>query len=148
MNYHLYYWGEVCNSDIINKAIGVSCQDFFFASKEERMAFKAKLKAIADFNRVCIMFAEHDGPNAIKRTIAKMVMQLPDGREVPFEYDFGYGYEAESAKYMFMDGNYACDCNRSLFLHKSHPEIQEMDCGDNIILKDFAVVLISDEAKQ
>ena len=143
MNYHLTYWGQICNDDLINKATGIADRDFWFASKQERQAFKEKLNAIADLNGVIIMFAEHEGPNALKRTVAKMVMQLPDGREVPFDYDFGYGYDADSAEYMFMDGNYSCDCNKSLFLHSIHPEIPEMDCGDEIILKNFTVALVA-----
>lgn len=144
MDYHLMYWGEVCNNDLINKTLGIPDRDFWFATKQARRAFKEKLEAVADFNGVIIAFAEHEGPNVHKRTVAKMVMQLPDGREVSFEYDFGYGYEVDAAEYMFMDGNYSCDCNKSAFLHRLHPEILEMDCGDEITLKDFTVVLIGD----
>lgn len=142
--YHLMYWGEVENDDLINKTLGISDRNFWFASKHERQAFKEKLAAIARSNRVIIAFAEHDGPNARKRTVARMIMRLPDGRRVPFEHDFGYGYDASAAEYMFMHGNYSCDCNKSLFLHRLHPEISATDCGNEIVLEDFTVNLIAD----
>lgn len=87
-----------------------------------------------------IVFAEHDPvdesgneTDTHKRTIAKMVFVLPDGTRRPYEYDFGYGYPAHSAAYMFEDGNYSCDCNRSNFIG------EDFECGHTIKMLDFEV---------
>lgn len=73
-----------------------------------------------------------------KRTIAKMIFCF-EGKEYPYEYDFGYGFPKESAEYMFMDGNYSCDCNRSIFIRELHPQFKEMDCGCKIKLEKFKI---------
>ena len=66
---------------------------------------------MADRHNAIIEFAEHEGPDVRKRTVARMTFTLPDGRAFPFEFDFGYGYPVDAAEYMFEDGNYSCDCN-------------------------------------
>lgn len=74
------------------------------------------------------------------RTIAHMTFIMPDGRELPYAYDFGHDYPEDSARFMFTDGNYSCDCNRSLFLAKFYEGVEEMDCGDTIQMRDFKVM--------
>ena len=58
--------------------------------------------------------AEEEGEHVRLRTIASMVL-VYDGKGYPFEFDFGYGYPPENAWWMFHEGNYSCDCNKSLF---------------------------------
>lgn len=73
-------------------------------------------------------------------TIAKMVL-VYDTIPYPYEYNFGYGYSEEAAHYMFEDGNYSCDCNRSMFLKSKYGNIiKELDCGHTIQLEDFRVI--------
>lgn len=74
------------------------------------------------------------------RTVARMKLRLPDGRVFPLENDFGPGYPVEAAEYMFMDGNYACDCNRTLMLARAGHPVEEVDCGDTVEMTDFVVV--------
>lgn len=47
-------------------------------------------------------------------------------------------YPAESAVWMFTEGNYACDCNRSLFIREQFGKnaIPELSCGNTIELID------------
>jgi hypothetical protein len=42
---------------------------------------------------------------------------------------------------MFVDGNYSCDCNRSLLLQKEYGDeaIPELACGDEIVLKEYHI---------
>lgn len=49
------------------------------------------------------------------------------------------GYEdIEHAEYMWEEGNYSCDCNKSLFIQRNCDESfnygEEMPCGDKIEL--------------
>jgi len=63
-----------------------------------------------------------------------------NGNEYPYEYDFDVEYPEEAAHYMFEDGNYSCDCNRSTFLHSKYGDVIPcMDCGNTIGMKDFKV---------
>lgn len=44
-------------------------------------------------------------------------------------------YEESAAEYMWRDGNYGCDCNRSLFIARNCDEdFPEMPCGETIEL--------------
>lgn len=139
--FYLGFWGEITNDKLVERELGIEKRDFWFNTEEERIRFKAKLAAVAKKYKVIIAFKEKEGRQVRFRTVAKMVMVLPDRREFPYEYDFGYAYGPESARFMFEDGNYACDCNRSLFISKEHPEIKEWPCGDEIRLKNFMVAL-------
>ncbi len=139
--YYLGSWGGVYNDDLIAKTLGITERDFWFDNTEERENFKSKLKAVADTHGECIVFKDGEGFDVRKRTVAKMVMAFPNGKKYPFEYDFGYAYKPESAEFMFFDGNYSCDCNKSNFISDKYPEITKMECGDEIILEDFKVVL-------
>jgi hypothetical protein len=73
------------------------------------------------------------------RTVATMVFVLPDGKRQDYVYDFGYGYPKDSAMYMFEDGNYSCDCNRSLFLSRIGVDIEELNCGDTIQMENLQI---------
>lgn len=137
--YHLMYWGQVQNDKWVERDLGITGNDFWFSTNKEREDFKARLESVASSHGVIIAFSEHDGTDVRKRTVARMTFVLPDGRSLPFEYDFGYGYGVESAEYMFTEGNYACDCNISGFLADRYPGIEKMECGDIIRLDSIAV---------
>jgi hypothetical protein len=52
-----------------------------------------------------------------------------------FEGDDRGDYPWESVVFMYTEGNYRCDCNRSLFIAtKGNEDFEEMDCGDEIEL--------------
>lgn len=55
-----------------------------------------------------------------------------------FEID---NYPADSAIWMFTEGNYACDCNRSLFIRRQFGDnsIPELPCGNQIELIDYHI---------
>lgn len=75
-----------------------------------------------------------------KRTIFVGVFQYKD-KEYIIHCDFGCGYPEESAVWMFLEGNYCCDCNRSLFISREYGEdaIPELECGDEIKLKEYHI---------
>ena len=139
--YYLGFWGQIENDNLVERDLGIKEKDFWFSSAKEREDFRAKLRDVANLHNVIIAFKEEEGENARFRTVARMLMVLPDGREFPYEHDFGHAYDQDSARYMFEDGNYSCDCNKTIFLSREHPEIEEWDCGDDIELKNFTVSL-------
>lgn len=132
--YYLQFWGGVQNKDQnwIVKDLGIYENDFWFDSEKERLDFKIKLFDVAKKHGSMIMFDEKEGINVRIKTIATMRFLHPNGKLYYYREDFGYAYPKDSAKYIFEDGNYSCDCNRSLFLSRSHKEVEEMECGDEI----------------
>lgn len=136
--YYLYFWGEIQNDSIIEKELGIKDVDFWFLSKNERKLFKDKLSTIADKHNVIIGFREEEGTDVRLRTVASMVFKV-DQKKFPFKYDFGYSYDVDAAEYMFRDGNYSCDCNRSLFIKEKHPAFDLLPCGDSILMEDFKI---------
>ena len=75
----------------------------------------------------------------MKSTIATMILVLPDGREYSCNHDFGHEYPEQSAEFMLTEGNYSCDCNRSIILNSIYSEVPIFDCGETIILKDLHI---------
>lgn len=138
--YHLHFWGEIENDNLVELNLGHKEKDFWFDSIKDRDLLKAQIKLVADYAKVVVCFSENQGTDVRLKTIARMVMVLSDGTKAPYEEDFGYAYPVESARYMFMEGNYSCDCNRSLMLG-----IEELPCGpgDTIKLEDFEVIQAS-----
>lgn len=137
--YHLFFWGGIENDGLATAKFGTE-RNYWFATPREREIFRAEVAMFAHAAGQIVCFNEVDGPAGQKRTIAKMTM-VHDGKRYPYEYDFGYGYEAHSAEFQFLENNYACDCNRSLFLQRAYPyaSILELGCGETIDIVDFEI---------
>ena len=50
-------------------------------------------------------------------------------------------YPEDDAIWMFTEGNYSCDCNRSLFIRQQFGDdsIPELPCGNTIELLDYHI---------
>lgn len=72
-----------------------------------------------------------------KRTIAHVTLKTPAGEIATLHHDFGYGYPVHSAHYMYLEGNYSCDCNLRDFLEaQCGIDVPGDGCGESIkILK-------------
>lgn len=63
-----------------------------------------------------------------------------EGKEYTYQHEFSetndtYKTTEELAEYMYTEGNYACDCNRSDFITRNcDANFPEMECGDTIKL--------------
>ena len=66
------------------------------------------------------------------RVKAEVLLRLPSGEEHTVHHDFEYGYSPGAARYMFIDGNRGCDCNRSIMLREIGVDIPEYPCGEKI----------------
>ena len=136
--YLLQTWGGFYNEQYA-KIHNLKPGYFWFDSKEELQKFLHGLQKIEkEMSAFHLATNIVEGQHVRYKTIAKMIMKYK-GKDYNYEYDFGFGYPIESAHYMFEDGNYACDCNRSSFLSRIYPEIEEKDCGDEIEMLDFTV---------
>ena len=137
--YHLFFWGGIENDGLATAKFGPE-RNYWFATPEERARFKVEVSLFAQAAGQTVCFNESDGPLALKRTIAKMIL-VHGGKRYPYEEDFGYGYTAHCADFMFHEGNYSCDCNLSRFIRRTHADtaLPEMECGETIGVEDFEV---------
>lgn len=70
-------------------------------------------------------------------TIAKIVFTY-NNKEYKIEYNFGDDYPTETAEFIFTDGNYSCDCNRSIIINEKYHSFPITEiCGNNIKMIDF-----------
>lgn len=139
--YHLKFWGGIQNEDQnwIEKELNIKETDFWFDSEEKRQEFRKILQDIANKHNCCIVFSEHEGFDVRQRTVATVIMQLPNGKQYLYTDDFGYGYSEDLAEFVWHEGNWACDCNRSSSLSQVYPEVSKLPCGDTIEVIDFKV---------
>lgn len=87
------------------------------------------------------MFIVKDRCEHILETVAIVTLKLSNNELVTYEHSFGIGYPASGVHYMYEEGNYNCDCNRSLFLKRyADIDTEEFPCGDEIKLENLEVV--------
>jgi hypothetical protein len=53
--------------------------------------------------------------------------------------DLGENYPLNVAHYIYEEGNYSCDCNRSLFLKRIGVVCDELECGETIKLSNLEI---------
>lgn len=145
-DFYLTYWGEIQSGKWVEHDLGINETDLWFCSAEGRAEAKAEIRKVADRHGVVVAFREADGPHTHTRTVARMTFVLPDGAKYPYIHDFGYAVDPSVAEFMFTEGNYACDCNRTLLLSWERPGVVQLDCGDKVELRDFVVSREADQA--
>lgn len=136
--YYLTFWGQIQNDGLAEKFLKTSATEFWFSTAQERDSFRERLEKFAKDNGKIIAFTCYEGEDAKYETVTEMLIQK-DEEFHKLVYNFGTGYPAESAEYAFMEGNYACDCNISLFLKQQGVNIKEYPCGDNLKITEFKV---------
>lgn len=135
----LHTWGGFYNDE--NKAKhGLEPGYFWFDTAEDRQKFLDSLREIEKkFDAKYIAHNFEEGQHVRYRTIARMTL-VYNNKAYQYEEDFGFAYPVSAAHSMFEEGNYSCDCNRSLFLNRKYgAEIPELGCGDTIEMRDFVV---------
>ncbi|MBO5828859.1 MAG: hypothetical protein J6R59_10480 [Paludibacteraceae bacterium] len=138
--YMIHIWGGAWNSDAnpsIEKNLGIKEGYHYFKTEEEKNEFCKHLHNPIYCNQG-LMINEKYGVMSHKRTIFVGTFKYKD-KEFILHYDFGYEYPEDSAEFQFLENNYSCDCNRSLFIRWEYGEdaIPELDCGDEIKLLEY-----------
>jgi len=139
--YYVRYWGQAEN--FLKEELNVSELDFWFVQENDRS------KHIQKCLQLCkpvgtIVYSCQEGEDMNFKTVVEMKL-LHKGIEYPYTYDFGYGYPCGSAEYMFLEGDYNCDCNLSSFIQEQHPNFPRLDCGANIAIEDFKITKVKGE---
>lgn len=139
--YYVKYWGQA--EEILKDKLGVSELDFWFGTEKERLAHVRSIQKLCDgVGR--IVFDTREGEDLEYKTVVEMNLVYKD-KSYPYVCDFGYGYPCSAAEYMFMEGNYACDCNLSIFISQSVEDFPELHCGDEIVIKNFKITKVKGE---
>ena len=138
--YMAHIWGGAWNKDAnpsIEKDLGIKEGYHYFKTKEERDRFLKLIKQYKYLNQGLVWDLK-EGEFTHKRTIFVADLKYKD-MVYTIHCDFGYEYPEEEAIFMFEDGNYSCDCNRSLFIQDEYGEnaIQELDCGEEIEMLNY-----------
>ena len=136
--YMAHIWGGAWNENAnpsIEKDLGIKEGYHYFKTKEERDRF---LKLIKQYSSQGLVWDLREGEMTHKRTIFVADLKYKD-LVYTIHCDFGYEYPEEEAIFMFEDGNYSCDCNRSLFIQDEYGEnaIDELDCGEDIEILNY-----------
>jgi hypothetical protein len=127
MEYFIKFWGGA--EDAIERELGITERNHWFATEQERDAFLVQL---TPYEHLGLAYYRQEGELTHKRTIAIAIFAY-GGKMWTVEYDFGYEYREYMARFMFEDGNYSCDCNRSTFIRGKYGDtFPELDCGHAI----------------
>ena len=112
----------------------------WFATKEDRDAFEARHRAAGVEH---IVWDRHDHgvedwsgepADVHRQTIAEVTLRC-HGKDYTYRHNFGYAYLWHSVEFMYEEGNYSCDCNRSSFIQSYCGEaVAHRVCGDEIEL--------------
>ncbi len=139
-NFMLHIWGGFFNDEHQEKH-GIEEGYYWFKNARERAEFLAELQVVeAHLDARMLAYTMKNGSWTRRETTASMVFVF-NGKEYPHQHTWGYGYPVSAAHFMFEEGNYSCDCNKSLMIGRDGVDFPEMDCGDEIKLKDFKVTL-------
>lgn len=136
----LHTWGGFYNEEYQKIHKETPGYQFFDSMDDLQKELNRLRKIEKELNARCLAMNIYEGWDVHLKTIAELEFKYKD-KIYSIEYDFGYGYPEESAMWMFTDGNYACDCNRSIFIKNKYPDFHEFgDCGHEIKLSNIKIV--------
>lgn len=125
----LHWWGV--SAEAIAEHLGITESYLWFKTPAERAAV---VESMQPYREQGLMVSFEEGEATKTRTVAHVTL-IANGEEYNITEDFGYGYPQDSAEFMFEEGNYACDCNRSRMIQDVEPDFRPLDCGDTITLQ-------------
>ncbi len=129
IEYFLKFWGGA--QEAIAQELGTTQTVYYFATQAERDALVARIQPYEHLGLVMDM---QEGEMRHCNTVALLAMAYK-GHTYVYEHDFGPEYPEAGVLFMYEDGNYACDCNRSIFIQKEgHPEFPALECGHEVQL--------------
>lgn len=133
-------WGGFTNEDSpVPQEIKELEGGHYFKDEEEVNIFLNKFKPYKKYGFANTLDNSEEFTH--KRTVADLTFSY-ENKIYKFYYDFGLEYPEESAHWMFKEGNYSCDCNRSIFINRyCDDNFEELDCGHVIKLEEMIIRL-------
>lgn len=142
IEYMIQIWGGAWNNDAnpsIRKDLGIEPGTYYFKTNEERKEF---IKKISPYKKLGMRVLLKEGIMSHKDTVADIEFSYK-GKIYPVEYNFGKEYDCDSAEFIFFDGYYSCDCNRSLLIKRQcDKNFPELDSGNEIKIKKFQIKFV------
>lgn len=140
--YMVQIWGGAWNKDAnpsIEKDLGIKEGTYYFDTEEEKDEFLKPLNNPI-YSKQGIAKNIKYGVMTHKRTIFVGTFEYKKKKFI-LHYDLGYEYPVDSAVFYFTDGNFGCDCNRSLAIRWEYGEdaIPELNCGCEIKMTKYYV---------
>ena len=140
--YMVNLWGGAWNENAnpsIEKDLGIKKGPYYFETEDELNRF-IDLISQPKYKKQGMMIDKHVGELTHKRPVFVGVFEY-QGKQFMLREKFVHEYPAESAEFMFLQGNYSCDCNRSRFIRRQWGEdaMPELDCGCEIKLLDYHI---------
>lgn len=138
--YMVHVWGGAWNSDAnpsIEKDYGIKEGYHYFPTEKEKDEF-IKIIRMEKYSNQGLMCDVKYGVMSHKRTIFVGTFEY-NNKKFTIHHDFGYEFPEETAIFQFVENNYSCDCNRSLFIQREYGEdaIPELCCGEEIKLVEY-----------
>lgn len=142
IEYMVDIWGGMWNRDAnpsIEKDLGIKNGAHYFDTEEEMNAFLNKIRKSVYADQG-FMYRTESGILKHKRTVFVGNYKYKD-KEFTLRHSFGYDFKESRAEFIFTKGNYACDCNISIFAREQYGEdfMPELDCGFNVELLDYHI---------
>lgn len=132
--FFLHWWGGC--SPTVKAKYGFD-HEMYFDSEGKRDDAIAKIREIGV--REGWAFSVKDGEMSHQRPVAKVSLKYNDIEYQITDDSYSQEYDESLLDFMWKDGNYACDCNRSQFLREAGHDVPDMECGDLIELTNLEV---------
>lgn len=136
--YMVHIWGGAWNDDAypsIKQDLGIDEGYYYFSTEKEKDLFLEKVGQEKYQDQGMAFDLKHKEMTH-KRTIFVGDFMFQN-KIYKLRYDFGYEYEKQNAEFIFLEGNYSCDCNRSILLHERYDDFPLLGCGDDIKLVNY-----------
>lgn len=136
--YILLMKGEFFNEEYVNKH-GFKEQTKYFDTIGELRVHKHNLSKLAKELNVYFESRHYGGKDVRYRNVAEFQL-IYQNHTFDLEKEFDYYCGADSIKWEFLGGNYACDCNKARFINSKYGTAIPETCDtNNIQLKNLII---------
>lgn len=80
----------------------------------------------------------------MKRIAIVKIRENSSGEVRESEYDYNENEDHDSRFYLWEEGNWACDCNRSIIFHRSSSGLEDIECGNEL----YSIQITDRETKE
>lgn len=135
--YFVHFWGR--DAQAAKRDLGLPGDALYFTDRTTFDDVCAKLRTYE-----WLVMTTEQGELTHRRTVAVALLRYR-GKEYRVAQDCGLEYPVSAAQYMWLDGNYSCDCNRCLFIRdQCDPGFPDLECGEEIEMPRLLVVEVAE----
>lgn len=132
--YHLFTWGGFYNEEH-RKKHGLIPGNHWFKTYKDREDYCNLLKDLEkQLNAKSLAFDFNEGYYTRYKSIIRLEYIINNKSYYLIE-ELGVGFTKRQIKFLYLEGNYSCDCSITDRLSKKYPEIKESECDNKIPVK-------------